>query len=435
MLVQFSIENFKSFKNLNTISFISSSDKSLIEENTFPVNKKTRLNRTSILYGANASGKTNIFKALEFLLNFAVYSGPRNQIGDKIPVKSFVLDVDTINKSSSFELIFYIDKNDHTVRYRYGLTVSQEKVVQEYLYAVNNVKETELFYRDENNISCNALLFKEGNRIPVSSVRNNAAFLSVCAQANGEISGSIVSYFRKINILSNNDDLHKAAVKNDFYVDKHEKILNFLRYADLQIEDFKLEQLLSDSDLVSEARPSYGSLYSKRKEAFLDYLINDTSPDLLFGHGLFKDNKKVGIQYIPEADESAGTNRLFDYAGIILSVLENGGILLVDEFDSSLHPLIVESLISLFNSPVENPKNSQMFISTHSVSFMTNKLFRRDQIWFCEKDRYGASSVYSLADFKEPVRKDATFNKNYLKGKYGAVPSVNEARLQKEMEI
>jgi AAA15 family ATPase/GTPase len=110
--------------------------------------------------------------------------------------------------------------------------------------------------------------------------------------------------------------------------------------------------------------------------------------------------------------------------------LKNGAPLFVDEFDSLLHPLIIESIIKLFNSPIHNPNNAQLVISCHAVNILTNKLLRRDQIWFCEKDQYGATDLYSLVEYKEPVRNDAIFSKNYLQGKYGAVPYIDDINFQ-----
>jgi AAA15 family ATPase/GTPase len=134
-------------------------------------------------------------------------------------------------------------------------------------------------------------------------------------------------------------------------------------------------------------------------------------------------------------DESLGTRRLFQFASLLLDSLDEGFPVFIDEFDSSLHPLIVESIMKMFNSPKTNPKNGQLIISCHAVNIMKKELFRRDQIWFCEKDPYGATELYSLVEYVEPetqeaVRNDAAFNKNYLKGKYGGIPFIKEINLQ-----
>ena len=121
---------------------------------------------------------------------------------------------------------------------------------------------------------------------------------------------------------------------------------------------------------------------------------------------------------------------MFAYAIPVISALENGTPLFIDEFDTQLHPLILENIIKLFNSPDKNKKNAQLVVSCHAVNILTNKNFRRDQIWFCEKDQYGATDLYSLVEYDEPVRNDAAFGKNYLQGRYGAIPYINEIVLQ-----
>jgi AAA15 family ATPase/GTPase len=129
-------------------------------------------------------------------------------------------------------------------------------------------------------------------------------------------------------------------------------------------------------------------------------------------------------------EESSGTQKLFSYSGPILEALEKGLPLFIDEFDAQLHPLMIESIIKLFNSPVSKPNNAQLIIFCHAVNILTNKLFRRDQIWFCEKDQFGATDLYSLVEYQKPVRKDATFSKDYLQGKYGAIPYIDAIYLQ-----
>jgi AAA15 family ATPase/GTPase len=150
----------------------------------------------------------------------------------------------------------------------------------------------------------------------------------------------------------------------------------------------------------------------------------------LFGHEYYDNDKYIETILIPEEEESDGTQKLFAYSIPVIASLENGTPLFIDEFDTQLHPLILESIIKLYNSPEKNKKNAQLVISCHAVNILTNKNFRRDQIWFCEKDQYGATDLYSLVEYNEPVRNDAAFGKNYLQGKYGAVPYINEIALQ-----
>jgi len=423
MLVQFTIENFCSFKDEHTISFLASSDKSLLEENTFSVNDKTRLLRTTVLYGANASGKSNLFKALHFFLSYAVDSGPRMQQGDPIRVIPFLFSKETADAPSSFELVFYLKANEsEPIRYRYGYTVSKDHIIEEHLFAINVLREVMLFTREGQTITSNPTWFKEGKNIKQDMVRENATFLSVCAQANGTISGKIIGYFRSIWILSGQAGFPPFAMMMEDGKQLHDKILKFLHFADLQIDDFKKKDMSLELD--PEIPDNDFREFLKKKSANGGHSVK-----LAFAHALYEGTQKTGEHYLPEEQESTGTQKLFEYAGVIIKALEQGSILFVDEFDASLHPLIVENLVKLFNSPKDNPHNAQLVISCQSVHIMTNRIFRRDQIWFCEKDRYGASDLYSLLDFDEHVRKDASYNKNYLNGKYGAVPFVDEIRL------
>jgi AAA15 family ATPase/GTPase len=406
-IAEFTVENFRSFKDRHTFSLLATAEKELIEENTFHVKGKQRFLRTAVLYGANASGKSNFFKALSFFRDFAVFSGPHKQIGDVIETDSFIFSNETENQPSSFELVFFVETaSQKLTRYRYGFSVTQEKVMIEYLFAINNIREILLFSRDEIKINI-ADHFREGLRIK-DSVRPNCTLLSICAQNNGEISSKIVSCFTQLLITSGLQNI-TSKTKNKIWQDfDKEDVINFLKYADTGITDLNTERELLE-DINSPDKP---------KRIFY------------FAHTLFDNIGPIGEVFIPESQESSGTQKLFSYSIPILEALESGKPLFIDEFDAQLHPLILENIVKLFNSPTTNPKNAQLVISCHAVNILTNKIFRRDQIWFCEKDEYGATDLYSLAEYKEPVRNDASYNKDYLLGKYGAVPYINAINLQ-----
>jgi AAA15 family ATPase/GTPase len=423
MLVEFTVENYRSFKDRHTFSLLASKDKDLVEENTFWVNDKTRLLKTTLIYGANASGKSNLFSALGFFFKFAVTSGPKLQKGDEIKIHPFLFSKQTQEKPSSFELIFYIKNEENfPVRYRYGYTIDKSHIIEEHLYAVNKVREVMLFIRNDQSIEYSPVNFKERENVKENAVRENATFLSVCSQNNGEISGNIILYFKSISVISGLSDLSLITHNKIDKGEKLERIVHFLQFADIQVQDIQQKKMpvnftqgVDDSELV---------------EFFKKKFPNAQENETFYGHALYDGEKKDGEYFLPEEDESTGTRKLFSYAGLILTALDNGSVLFIDEFDSSLHPLIVENIVKLFNSPQYNPKNAQLVVSCQAVNIMTNRLFRRDQIWFCEKDKYGASDLYSLMDIDEPVRKDATYNKNYLLGKYGAIPAIDSIRLQ-----
>ena len=420
MIAEFTVENIRSFKERYTFSLISTKDKELLESNTFKSEReKVSFLKSAVIYGANASGKSNFFKALIFFLRFSMYSGPKRQVGDPIETEPFALSKQTEEAPSSFEIIFIIKNDSGETRYRYGFKADKKQILYEYLYAVKNVREVMLFTRTSDEIEHTAY-FKEGAR-GKHSVRNNCTFLSVCAQNNGDVSAQIINYFKNLRVLDGTHDLRLFHQSGDIQSDN--KIINFLKFADIQITDYITEPVdMPDNEFMA--------LFKSKFPDFTDIELKKVS----FGHTVYDGNNPVGKKYLDESEESSGTQKLFSYSKPILDALENGTPLFIDEFDIKLHPLIIESIVKLFNSPITNPKNAQLVVSCHSVNIMTNKFLRRDQIWFCEKDQYGATNLYSLVEYKVEekgtVRKDSSYNKNYLYGKYGAVPYINDILLQ-----
>ena len=422
MLIEFTVENFRSFKKRQTFSLLASKDKELLELNTFNVNKYNLL-KTAIVYGANASGKSTLFMALISLLDFSVLSGPRGQKGDAINISPFMLDVNNQKEPSFFEILFIIENKDSTpIRYRYGIKLDNKHVIEEYLFAVNNIKEVNLFDRIGQSITTNKTYFPESETFSKRIVRDNASYLSVCAQNNGDISGKIIKYFHRIAVTSGIDTPPFITMDRINMGENLNRITKFLQFADIQVQGLKKQRTPVNFDIPD---PDFAEFFRKK-------FPNAENDKISYAHNLYNGEEKKGYWYFTEELESLGTRKLFNYAGIILPILDNGGVLFIDEFDSSLHPIIVENIIKLFNDKRFNKNNAQLIVSCQSVSLMTKKLFRRDQIWLCEKDRYGASEIYSLMDFEELVRKDANFNKNYLAGKYGAVPNIDVIRLQME---
>jgi hypothetical protein len=242
----------------------------------------------------------------------------------------------------------------------------------------------------------------------------------VCAQNNGEIAGQLIKYLNDLKITSGSSNFRAAATREIQNKEHRREIIDFLQYADIQIKNIKSEAITLNYEDAEEPEV----------KAYLEYLKKKT-PDfevrekVFFSHTLFDGEEPVGERYLSEREESRGTMKLFSYSIPILNALKNGTPLFIDGFDTMLHPLIIEAIIKLFNSPISNPQNAQLIISCHAINILTNKLFRRDQIWFCEKDQFGATDLYSLVEYEEPVRKDASFNKNYLQGKYGAIPYIN----------
>jgi len=423
MIVEFTVENFRSFKEKHTFSLLAAKNKELSEFNTFEIGNKLRLLKTAVIYGANASGKSNFFRALAFFMHFAVLSGPRKQAGDTIEVDSFFFSKQTEQEPSFFELVFFIKNSDgKNIRYRYGFSVTEEEVITEYLFAVPNVREITLFTRKKQEIITTDH-FREGSRVK-STVRPNCSFLSVCAQGNGEIATDIIRYFKSLIVTSGLGYIAPVTKMRlqDSDDNIKKQVLDFLHYADIQVKELTVERETVD---INELPQEFSDFIKRTPGA-----RPPERETYFFGHDYFDNGEIIDIALIPEEEESRGTQKLFAYAIPFISALENGTPLFIDEFDTQLHPLILENIIKLFNSPDKNKKNAQLVISCHAINILTNKNFRRDQIWFCEKDQYGATDLYSLVEYDEPVRNDAAFGKNYLQGRYGAIPYINEIALQ-----
>jgi AAA15 family ATPase/GTPase len=419
MVVEFSVENFKSFKDKQTFSLVAGKNKELLSENTFEVTKDARLLRSAVIYGANASGKSNFFEALIFFLDFAVNSGPSQQVGNSIDVHPFLFSKQTMEEPSSFELLFFLKNGEgKPIRYRYGFTVNQDKVCEEYLFAILNVQEVELFTREEQTIKCHPKYFGEGEPA-MKIIRENASFLSVCAQFNGERAKDAVLFFQNLSIGLDNRKAQTVSKLDD--PKYRERIVDFLRCADIQLLGVSSKDVPSFRS-IRTANGTFEVQQRMRKKVSYSHAVYD------------KEEKTASIEF-GEENESLGTNKLFQFAALLLESLDNGFSVFIDEFDTSLHPLILESILKLFNSSKNNKGNGQLVISCHAVQIMRKDLFRRDQICLCEKDPYGATELYSLVEYVEPdthesVRNDAAFNKNYLKGKYGGIPYINEINMQ-----
>jgi AAA15 family ATPase/GTPase len=419
MIAEFSVENFKSFKTRQIFSLVATTNKELLSENTFKVANDLRLLRSAVIYGANASGKSNFFEALSFFLDFAVNSGPSQQVGDTIDVHPFAFSKQTADKPSSFELLFFLkNREGKAIRYRYGFTVDGDKVHKEYLFAILNVQEVELFTRDEQTIKCSPKYFAEGEQAK-EMTRANASFLSVCALINGKQAREIVPFFQNFSTgLDNRKTQTLLRIGNPKY---RERIIDFLQCADIQIIDVNSKDIY----YPYRVRTPGGAIETRQR----------IQKKASYRHAFYDQEEVVSNVEFDEEDESMGTKKLFEFAALLLESLDKGFPVFIDEFDSSLHPLILESILRLFNSPKTNAGNGQLVISCHAVHIMRKDLFRRDQIWLCEKDQYGATALYSLVEYKEPdthesVRNDATFNKNYLKGKYGGIPYISEINMQ-----
>lgn len=425
MLVQFSLQNYKCFKEEAKISFIASNyDKDTREEdNIFKIEKfGLRLLKSAVVYGANASGKTNLIKGLNFFANFISSSSKETQIDDKINIDPFLLDSNTVSSTTSFEIIF-IHKD---TMYRYGFELDQEKIHSEWLYQKSSTKEIELFYRDEQIFELHKS-FQVSDLVERDRIRPNALLLSVAANWNDKMAKLILDWFKTLHTISgiNDSDYIEYSMRRIKEQQYNEQAVDFLKVADLGIDAIKLETVKVED-------------FAKKLPEDLQTLLRNElkergDADLMTGLSTYhKQYNAKGLveSFIPfsmSKEESSGTRKYFALSGPILEVLKNGDILFVDELANKLHPLLTCKLVEIFNSKELNPKNAQLVFNTHDTNLLNSGLFRRDQIWFTKKDRKGAATIYSLGDFKtDVVRKEDNFERNYIKGKYGAIPYLGD---------
>jgi AAA15 family ATPase/GTPase len=410
MILQFSFQNFASYLDHNRLDMEASRQVSEHwGENTFSIQGQ-ELNKSAVIYGPNASGKSNIFAAFAFMKHFVTNSA-RGQVGDKIRTRPFKLEFGAMERPSHFECVFLSGGK----KFRYGFEADTVRVTNEWLYEVHATKEFVLFLREGDGIDCRDR-FKEGVNA-ISSTRDNALFLSEAARSNGQVSGKIVKWFRSVKIIQGMSNSESSRATQDLLVNplKKEQIIYLLKKADLGIEDIIEPLAGEDEENVKKI--------SALPEPLRRHMIHLYSP-LQTIHTRYKDGDAVDTVSLNfEKEESEGTRKFFMMLGPVIQQIESGSPLLVDEMEAKLHPMLTKAILNLFHSNVTNPRNAQLIFTTHDTNLLKNETFRRDQIWFSEKDHQQRSKLYSLAEFK--ARKDATFDKEYFKGRFGAIPNLD----------
>lgn len=423
MLIQFSVANFRSFKELVTFSMVaaklSSRDPRIDENNTFSVNNQITLLRSAAIYGANASGKSNLVKALTFMKRFVINSSKESQAEEPIDIVPFRLDSESEAQPSHFEVVFLLDD----VVYRYGFEVTKEKVESEWLFYSPHGREAKLFVREGGEI-LPSRDFKKGQSSKLLT-RSNALFLSVAAQFNSDTAIKVLGWFKKLGVVSGLDDRGYSNFTANMFLKNSEfkeNVLSLIKNSDVGINNVISEKIdINESSFFPKDMP----------QELIDIVKKQLKKDeeLITFRAIHKKNCKNGafeeIQFDLD-DESEGTQKLFLLSGPVIDSLDKGKVLIIDEIEGRLHTLLTRQLISLFNSPETNPNHAQLIFATHDTNLLSNKLLRRDQIWFVEKDEDSASHLYSLSELK--VRNDRSYENDYLEGLYGGIPLLGEMR-------
>ncbi|MBF0511119.1 MAG: ATP-binding protein [Candidatus Omnitrophica bacterium] len=420
MLIQFSVKNFRSFKEEATLSMVASSIKERKTENTFQISKDISLLKSTVIYGANASGKSNLFRAMTFMKMFIFNSSKETQASEPIPTERFKLNTETESQPSFFEIIFAYKK----VQYRYGFAVTDKEVVEEWLYYIPNIQELEVFTRKGQDFKLSHHFKSEETLVQANRIRPNALFLSVSAQFNGEIARSMMEWFSLFNCISGDFSKPYESIAIQLYknTDARKSILDFLKRADLGIDNFNIvEKKAAEINIPPEFQA-----FIKDKNNFTQ--INVKTSHLKYDS---KGNVTGAEEFDMDKEESNGTQKIFHLCGPFIDTLSTGKILVIDELDARIHPNLIRAICELFNSQEFNPHNAQLIFASHNTSILDKNFLRRDQIWFTQKDRFGASELFSLVEFRDPIngkkiRNDASYEKSYLNGIYGAVPHIRD---------
>lgn len=396
MLIEFTVGNFKSFRDKTTFSMIAanltSGDPALDRDNVIPIKKDLRLLKSAAVYGANASGKSNLGLALKFMRQFVLDSAREAHVPPDFGLEPFLLDRETRGQPSFFEMIFLIDGT----QYRYGFEVDQSHVLSEWLFHVPKTKEIALFMREEQEIVARTG-FKKSRPLE-SKTRPEALYLSVVALFEGMTFRQVQHWFESFTITTGLQDGESRAETLQRLRDPKQKwhIIELIQGLDLGIDNLLIS--IADDQRID-------AIHERQNQPRGGFSFE--SLDI-------------------ETHASQGTRKLIAMAGPLLSVLTHGQVMFVDELDACLHPLMTRRIIELFHSPLTNPKGAQLIFATHDTNLLDKSLFRRDQIWFTEKDQQRATHLASLAEYR--VRNDAAFEKNYLEGRYGAIPFLGDLR-------
>jgi len=426
MLIEFKVKNFRSIRDEQTLSLVATKANKELPDNVIDTPLKglagLQFLKGAALYGANASGKSNVLLALKFFANLVENSATELKPGDPTGTEPFKLDQNCIADPSEFEVTF----ESNGVRYLYGITATPQRIIDEYLYAYPEGRAQcwcDRTYSSKLNSyewKKPSGAFKQDSKLQ-EYTKENVLFLSQGADLNHQQLTKVYMWFKtKLRFLNLGAD---GGVSPGITLQrlsdglKKKQILTLLKSVDFNISDIKVTEHELDIESIKSKLPP--ELLSKLMEKENDKKFS--TKEINFEH---EDNKGSLVPMDFEAEESAGTQRFFSLLGPWLDTLEEGYTVFIDEIDTSLHPLLVRELLKLLFCAENNQSGAQILFTTHNPVFLDKTLLRRDQIWFTEKDDAGATTLYPLTDYKE--RGEAAIGKRYLAGVYGGIPFLPE---------
>jgi len=419
MLIEFSVANFKSIKDRQTLSMVASKNREEAHVHVFNPGSSAggddiKLLPAAVVYGANAAGKSNLLQAFHVMTIIIMESASEKHRGDTFPVTPFMLDSATQNLPSEFEVFFVVDG----VRYQYGFAATRQRVMEEWLRAYPNNRSQRWFSRmwDKKGKKYDWFFgssFSGEKNLWKKSTRDNALFLSTAVQLNSRQLQPVYDWFRNTVRIAGIGGFDGAFSASLCETDHKQEVLDYLRVADLDIEDIQVKK--TPVQFPKDMPPDL-------KQALARTIANRETYDIRTTHRSAS-GKPVAFDF---DEESHGTQKFFSLAGPWIASLKRGRVLFIDELHNSMHPDIIEFLVQMFNDKKTNPNHAQLVFTTHETSIMDQKFLRRDQFWFCEKDSSQATRVYPLTDFR-PRKGRGNLRLAYLSGSYGAVPNIRMA--------
>lgn len=419
MLLDFTVGNYRSFYHQKTLQLRAQKIKEERADNVAGMMSYSLL-KTVAVYGANSSGKSNLVNAMA-AMRACVLSSVRLNDGDALPYEPFLL-LRGQSEPTTFEVTFLHGGSC----YRYGFAYRQDGIAEEWLYRSTTPRSAErsLFVRTPDGIAVDEKHFPEG--IGKEEATNaNRLFLSLCAQLGGATAKEVMAWFQHdLNVVSDLDNQAYRAFSRALFLSGDEKsrhALAFFRQLQLGFSDLHARE--KELDLPND-------LPQGIKETLLKQTQSKKIIELTSIHNQYDgDGHACGTIEMPfDKNESSGTRKLFDMSGPLFDTLSTGSTLIVDELDAKMHPLISQQIIRLFLSPATNPHNAQLIFTTHDTHLLSSKILRRDQIWFTEKDAAEQTDLYCLTDIVLPdgtkPRNDANYERNYIAGRYGAIPYI-----------
>jgi len=413
MIVYFKVRNYESIKNTLTLSFLSTGISEHSNSNIVQKGKDELL-KTVVLYGHNASGKSNVLDAVAFFRWMILYSATELQSNVEIEVEPFRLSSETENEPSYFEMSFYVGN----IKYRYGFETTDEKIVKEWLLETKKVKEYPVFLRINDKYQIDDKRFPNASGLE-KRTRDNALFLAVCAQWNVKKAEKILEWFDKTYAVHGlMDQTYRDETLEILKNKDYSHLINtFIKKADLGINcidvvDIKYEDVIEM--VPKEMKKNFKEKFDK----------SDNRAVLMIHEKYDKNNKSIGkAPFLLDKYESEGTKKFFNMIGVYVKALKENRFLIIDEFDARLHTLLTKAIIKLFNSSTVKSE-SQLLIACHDTALLDKRILRRDQICFVEKDKFGGTELVSLVEYKP--RKESPYDRNYLDGKYGAIPIISD---------